>query len=62
LFFGLHQIGIAFAEIVVLWICIALTIKAFWEVKALAGWLMLPYLAWVSFASVLNFTIWRMNS
>jgi len=61
LFFGLHQIGIAFAEIVVLWICIALTVKAFWAVKPAAGWLMLPYLAWVSFASVLNFTIWRMN-
>jgi tryptophan-rich sensory protein len=61
LFFGLHQMGLAFAEIVLLWIMIALTTQAFWKVKRSAGLLMLPYLAWVSFAAVLNFTLWRMN-
>jgi tryptophan-rich sensory protein len=61
LFFGMHQTGLAFAEIVLLWLMIAITLKAFWHVKLAAGLLMLPYLAWVSFAAALNFTIWRMN-
>lgn len=61
LFFGMHLMGLAFAEIVLLWIMIALTLGAFWKVKPAAGVLMLPYLAWVTFASTLNFTIWRMN-
>jgi tryptophan-rich sensory protein len=44
-----------------LWVMIALTLKAFWKVNHAAGLLMLPYLAWVTFAAALNFTIWRMN-
>lgn len=47
--------------ILLLWIMIALTTQAFWKVKRSAGLLMLPYLAWVTFAAVLNFTLWRMN-
>jgi tryptophan-rich sensory protein len=62
LFFGLRRPGTAFAEIVVLWCSIAATLFAFWRVTPSAGWLMLPYLAWVSYASALNFTIWRMNA
>lgn len=62
LFFGLHWMDVAFAEILILWVMIALTMKAFWKVKPAAGLLLLPYLAWVSFAAVLNFTIWRMNA
>jgi translocator protein len=61
LFFGLHLTGVAFAEIALLWVMIALTLKAFWKVKTAAGMLMLPYLAWVTFATVLNYTLWRMN-
>jgi tryptophan-rich sensory protein len=44
-----------------LWIAILLTIEAFFQVAPLAGWLMVPYLLWVTFASGLNFTIWRLN-
>jgi tryptophan-rich sensory protein len=62
LFFGLRRPGTAFAEIVVLWCSIAATLFAFWRVTPSAGWLMLPYLAWVTYASALNFTIWRMNA
>lgn len=62
LFFGLHQPGWAFAEIVLLWLAIAVTLAAFWRVHRGAAWLLVPYLAWVSFASVLNFTLWRMNA
>jgi tryptophan-rich sensory protein len=61
LFFGLHLPGMAFAEIIMLWLAIALTIAAFYPVSRPAAWLLAPYLAWVSFAAVLNFTIWRLN-
>jgi len=61
LFLGLHLLGWAFAEILVLLACILLTIRAFRPVDRTAAWLLVPYAAWVAFASVLNFTIWRMN-
>ena len=62
LFFGLHRPGLAFAEILVLWAAILATIVAFWRVRPFAGALLLPYAAWVSFAAVLNGTLWRMNA
>jgi benzodiazapine receptor len=62
LFFGLQNPGAAFAEIVVLWVAIVATIVAFWRITPVAGILLLPYIAWVSFAGALNFTIWRLNS
>ena len=61
IFFGLRNPGAAFAEIVVLWGTIVATTLLFWKISPAAGWLFLPYLAWVSFAAVLNFTIWRLN-
>lgn len=61
LFFGWHRPGIAFAEIVMLWLAIAATLRAFRSVSRVAAWLLVLYLAWVSFAAVLNFTLWRMN-
>jgi len=61
LFFVLHRPGIAFAEIVLLWLVLAATLVSFWRVRHVAGILLVPYLAWVSFAAALNFTIWRMN-
>lgn len=61
LFFGLYRPGWAFAEILLLWIAILATIVLFWRIRPLAGALLLPYLAWVSFAAVLNGTLWRMN-
>jgi tryptophan-rich sensory protein len=61
LFFGLHNPGLAFAEILLLWAAIAATMVTFWRRSVSAGILFMPYLAWVSFATVLNFTIWRMN-
>lgn len=62
IFFGMHEPGWAFAEIVILWLAIVRTMVAFFRRSKVAGWLMAPYLAWVSFASVLNFTIWRLNA
>ena len=61
LFFGLQRPGLAFAEIVLLWLAIAATIYAFRPVSRVALWLLVPYLAWVSFAAALNFTLWRLN-
>jgi benzodiazapine receptor len=61
LFFGLHSPGAAAVEIVVLWLAIIATIVAFWRHSRLAAGLLVPYLMWVSFAAVLNWTIWQMN-
>jgi translocator protein len=61
LFFGLHSPFAAFLEIVVLWALILLTTVLFWRVRPLAGIMMLPYIAWVSFASVLNYSLWQLN-
>jgi len=62
IFFGAHQPGWAFVEIMLLWLAIGATTAAFFRCSTLAGWLFVPYLAWVSFASVLNFAIWRLNA
>lgn len=61
LFFGFKQGKLAALDIVVLAILIVVTIAAFWKVRALAGALLLPYLAWVLFASALTFSIVARN-
>lgn len=61
LFFGWHQGGLAFAEVLLLWGMIIATVVAFWRVSRLAGALLIPYLAWVTFAAALNFTVWKLN-
>jgi benzodiazapine receptor len=61
LFFGWQRPDLAFYEIVVLWICIAVTTRLFFLVRPSAGWMMIPYLAWTTFASILNFAIWQLN-
>lgn len=61
LFFAMRRGDLAFYEIIVLLVLIIATIVSFWPVSKVAAVLMMPYLAWVMFASVLNFTIWRMN-
>ena len=47
--------------VVVLWLLIAATIFSFWRLNRLAALLLVPYLAWVSFAAALNFVLWRLN-
>ena len=61
LFFGLKRPDLGFYVIAALWVAIAATVVLAWPVDTLAAWLMLPYLVWVSFASALNFSIWRRN-
>ncbi|UXA53002.1 tryptophan-rich sensory protein [Xanthomonas prunicola] len=61
LFFA-RQLGAwAFADIVALWLVLAGTIAVFAKRQALAAWLLVPYLAWVSFAAALNFSVWQLN-
>ena len=61
LFFDWHFGALAFADILVLWVLIAATLITFWHARPLAGALLLPYLAWVSFAAVLNYSVWQLN-
>lgn len=61
LFFGLHMPLAAFVEIIFLWLSILATIIYFLPISALAAWLLAPYILWVSFASILNFYLWRLN-
>lgn len=61
IFFKLQQPGWAFAEIIMMWVMILLTIFSFGKISSTAAWLLVPYISWVSFASVLNYSIWRLN-
>ena len=62
LFFGFRSPGAAFVEIILLWFAILATIIVFARHSALAAALLVPYLAWVSFATALNSALWWMNS
>lgn len=61
LFFGARMIGAALAEIMVLLAAILVTAVLFWRIDRLAGALLVPYAAWVGFATVLNAALWRLN-
>jgi len=61
LFFGARSPGWAMLELVLLWGAILWTFQLFHRVKPIAGWLLAPYLVWVTFAGVLNFSIWTLN-
>lgn len=62
LFFGLRSPAIAFADIVALWLAVVWTTWTFFRASRPAGWLMVPYLGWLSFAVALNLAIWRLNA
>jgi tryptophan-rich sensory protein len=61
LFFGLHEPSWALIEILGLWLTILVNIILFWRISSISGILLLPYLAWVTFAAFLNYTLWRLN-
>lgn len=61
LFFGLHWMGLALLDLLLLWGLIVLSIRRFAAVSRLAAWLLVPYLAWVSFAAYLNAATWWLN-
>ena len=62
IFFDQQQPGWALVEIIAMGVAILLTIFAFAKVNKIAAWLLVPYISWVSFASILNYTIWKLNS
>lgn len=61
IFFGLQRPAPAFIEILFLWAVLVATTVVFWRRRSGAGVLLLPYLAWVTFAAALNFAIWQLN-
>lgn len=62
IFFTMQSPGWALVEIVILWLFILLTIFAFARISKAAAWLLVPYISWVSFASILTYTIWQLNN
>ncbi len=60
-FFGLQRLDIAFANILLLWVMIVLTMILFSRISKIAMYLLIPYILWVSFAGYLNLTIWMLN-
>lgn len=62
IFFKFHRIGLAFADIVLLWFSILIMTIQYSKINRLSGMLLIPYLLWVGFATCLNFSIWRLNS
>jgi translocator protein len=62
LFFNMHQPLLAFIEIIAMWCFIVYTIILFARIHKSAAYLLLPYISWVSFAAILNYTIWQLNS
>lgn len=60
-FFGLRRMRAAMVVMVLLWLSVAATTVAFWQVDWVAGLMFLPYLAWVTVAGALNFSVWRLN-
>jgi benzodiazapine receptor len=61
LFFAWRRGALAFVDVVVLWVLIVITAVLFWRIRPLAGVLLLPYLAWVTFASALTYAVWQRN-
>ena len=62
LFFGLHWMGVALADILVMEALILLTGYLFWRINHFAGLLFVPYALWVGFASILNMSLWSLNA
>lgn len=61
LFFGLHRMDLALVDMAALWLTILANIFAFYAVRPGAGYLLIPYLVWVTYAAALNVAVWHMN-
>ncbi|MBX9849099.1 MAG: tryptophan-rich sensory protein [Rhodocyclaceae bacterium] len=61
LFFAWHQGALAFADVLLLWVLIGATIRAFWRTSRIAAVMLVPYWLWVSFATALTFAVWQGN-
>ena len=61
LFFGMKNPAVGFLDIILLWLAILVTIIFFFKISKISAMLLIPYILWVSFAAVLNFSLWRLN-
>jgi len=61
IFFGYHRLFFALVEIILLWLAILWCTIAFFKISKPAGWMMIPYILWVSFAAVLTASVWLLN-
>jgi tryptophan-rich sensory protein len=61
LFFAWHQGALAFVEVILLWVAVAMTMNLFRRVRPVAGTLLIPYLGWVTFAAALTYAVWKAN-
>ncbi|WHH57811.1 TspO/MBR family protein [Petroclostridium sp. X23] len=61
IFFRLELRGFAFVWLIILWVLIIITTVKFYKIDKIAGYLMVPYILWVSFAGLLNYSIWQLN-
>lgn len=61
LFFGLRRPDLALLDLGLLWLAVSATLIIFWRINRAAGALLLPYLAWITLAGFLNWTLWRLN-
>lgn len=61
IFFGLKNPGLAFMEVLILWLAIVFNIFVFYRISRTSAWLLVPYLIWVTFAAYLNYSIWILN-
>ena len=61
IFFGLHRLDLGFVDIILVWLSIVVTIVLFIPIHVGAALLLVPYLSWVTFATALNFAVWRLN-
>jgi tryptophan-rich sensory protein len=61
IFFGLHNLGLALIELIILWLMILATIVVFFRISKAAAILLVPYLIWVAFAGYLNYSFWQLN-
>ncbi|MCF7835883.1 MAG: tryptophan-rich sensory protein [Candidatus Marinimicrobia bacterium] len=61
IFFGLQNPFWAFVDIIIIWLFIIVLMVKFWKISKWSTYLFIPYLLWVSFASILNFSIWFLN-
>ncbi len=61
LFFKFHLVGLALVDIILMWLAILTMIVSFYKINKLAGLMQVPYLLWVSFATLLNASIWTLN-
>ncbi len=61
IFFGFQNTGLAFLDIIIIWIFILVLMMKFWKIEKWSTYLLIPYFLWVSFASALNYFIWYLN-